>query len=612
MKTRVWLLVKTFLLFLAFFMVMKPVFMIYNHSIYHFASFTDYCQVILHGFTLDMSVAGYSSAIPGILLVLSVFLHRELIQLLQKIYFIIVSILLSLIYVVDMVLYGYWGFRIDSTPIYNFLSSPKDALVSVSIWIVILGFIFLGVISYLLYLMFYHVLIRKENLTRMYLHKYETAGVLVLCLGLLFLPIRGGLSASTMNVGKAYYSINEQMNHAAINPCFSFFNSFFHEMNTNQYRYFKPEVAEKYFSQMTDKSDGGPDTQSILQNRRPNVVVVVLESFSYAVMKTMGGEANVATNMDKFTDEGIFFSNFYANSFRSDRGLAAILAGYPGQPTTSIMKFPRMTEKLPMFPKEMRRAGYDLQYYYGGDADFTNTRSFLVNAGFDKIVCDRNFSLVQRKKSKWGAPDEIVYDRMLNDIKQYRGKQPFLKIMKSLSSHEPFDVPHFHRLKDLRLNSFAYADSCLGDFIRKMETLPVWKNTLVILVADHQGVYPPDIDNYSFERYHIPLILLGGALIKPMKVTTYGSQIDISATLLSQLGISHRAFTFSKDLFNPKSPHFGYSTFPNAFSMVSPEDSVFFNCETNSIIKDRGVNKGKNLNYGKAFLQKLYEDLSKR
>lgn len=610
---RLLILLKTYLLFLAIFVLLKPVFMLYNHAIYHTASFVDYLQVMQHGFTLDMSVAGYATAIPGLLLLASMFCRYDIIRLLQKIYYIIVAILMSSVYIVDMVLYGYWGFRLDSTPIYNFLSSPIDALVSVSIFFVILGIVFLVVIAFLLYKLFDIVLIRtRQPMDIPTHHRWILAFCFLLCVGVLFLPIRGGLEASTMNIGKVYYSMDEQLNHAAINPCFSLFNSFVHEMNTNQYHFFKHGEADAYFAQMRDTSDGGADVEQVLQTKRPNVVVIILESFSYAIMHSMGGEPNVATNMDKFTEEGIFFTNFYANSFRSDRGLTAILAAYPAQPTTSIMKFPRKTESLPMFPKMLRKAGYDLQYYYGGDADFTNTRSFLVNAGFDKIVCDRNFTLAQRKESKWGAPDEIVYDRLYQDIRGYGNSRPYLKIMKTISSHEPFDVPHFHRLKDKALNSFAYADSCLGSFVNRLKTLPSWKNTLVILVADHQGIYPPNIDNYSFERYHIPLILMGGAIKQPMKVSTYGSQVDIAATLLSQLGISHRAFTFSKDLFNPKSPHFGYSTFPNAFSMVTPDDSLFYDCETNHIMKDKGRVKLQNLNNGKAYLQKLYEDLARR
>jgi len=611
MKDRLILFFKTYFLFVLIFIIMKPLFMLYHHALYHTVSFVDYLQVICHGFTMDLSVAGYLTVIPAIILIISSFSNRPFIKKIFIGYFVIISLLLSFIYVVDMVLYSFWGFRLDNTPIYYFMTSPKDAIASVSFWYSLSGFVCLALVAFLLYLLFYYVLIKRRIPMKIPFHNYAAAFILFILTLALFIPIRGGFTTSTMNTGRVYYSSNQQLNHAAINPCFSFLNSFVHEMDTRgQYRFFKEEEANRLFAQMIDTSDGGPDVTQVLSSRRPNVIVVILESFSCKLMQTMGGVPNVAVNMDKFGQEGILFTNFMANSFRTDRGVAAILAAYPAQPTTSIMKYPRKTEQLPMFPKVMKTAGYDLKYYYGGDADFTNMRSFLVNAGFVNIVSDKDFPLSERL-SKWGAPDGPVFNRAYADIKN-NPKQPFLKIVQTSSSHEPYDVPNFYRLKDKRLNAFAYADSCLGAFVNKLRTLPAWKNTLIVLVPDHLGVYPPDIDNYSFERYHIPLIMLGGAIRQPMTVPVYGSQIDIAATLLSQLGLSHKVFTFSKDLFNPKSPHFGYSTFPNACCMVTPDDSVFFNCESNKVLSDKGKKRSKNLPYAKAYLQKLFDDLSKR
>jgi len=188
---------------------------------------------------------------------------------------------------------------------------------------------------------------------------------------------------------------------------------------------------------------------------------------------------------------------------------------------------------------------------------------------------------------------------------------PYLKVIQTSSSHEPFDVP-YHRLENKFLNAFAYTDDCLGRFIAQAKRLPEWKNTLVILVPDHLGCYPENIDNYSVDRYHIPLILLGGALKGGGKIGTYGSQVDIAATLLSQLGLSYKAFTFSKDLLNPRVPHFGFATVPNALIMITKENAVVFNCDTKMVISDTGRCPGRNLPYGKAYLQKLYDDIASR
>ena len=298
----------------------------------------------------------------------------------------------------------------------------------------------------------------------------------------------------------------------------------------------------------------------------------------------MGGQPNVAVNMDKFGKEGVLFTNFYANSFRTDRGLASIISGYPGQPSTSIMKYPEKTDGLPSIPRSLKNAGYSLEYYYGGDADFTNMRSYLVSSGIEKIISETDFPLSERQ-GKWGAPDHTLFQRFLKDLKEEKQQEPFFKIVQTSSSHEPFEVP-FYRLDDKVLNAFAYADSCVGDFVRQYKETPMWKNTLIVLVPDHLGAYPRPVEN-PLEGHTIPLILIGG-------------------------GLPHDDFTFSKNIFNPSSPHFGYFTEPTLFGMVTAENQLVYNLDANTVQIDEGTEKGANLEKGKAFLQKLYDDLAKR
>ncbi len=183
--------------------------------------------------------------------------------------------------------------------------------------------------------------------------------------------------------------------------------------------------------------------------------------------------------------------------------------------------------------------------------------------------------------------------------------------MQTSSSHEPFEVP-FRRLDNDRLNAFAYTDSCAGDFVRQFRELPQWKNTVIVFVPDHLGAYPEHIDNLSVERYRIPLLMVGGAIREPRRIDVYGSQHDIAATLLAQLALPHDEFVFSKDMLNPASPHFAFFTVPDAFGMVTADNQVIFNCQAGAVVVDEGTAKGKNLPLGKAYLQKLYDDIAKR
>lgn len=631
MKERVIGFVKTYCLLICIFIVQKPLFMLYYQSQYTDVSCVDWLNVIWHGLPLDLSLAGYLTAIPGFLFIISAWSLSKTLHRIWCIYFLFVSVLLAIIFTVDLGLYEYWGFRLDATPLFYFFSSPKDAIASVSIWMVLGGIVAMAIYAAILYGIFKTVLLRKKQLLQMKLpyRRLRVSGVLLLLTGLLFIPIRGGFTVSTMNVGKVYFSSNQKLNHAAINPAFSLMESLSKQKDFgSQYRFMEASEADKIFKDLIDPAVSGETVSvadslrqsadslhTLFNTKRPDVLFVILESFSSKLMTSLGGEPNIAVNLDSLSKEGVLFTNFYANSFRTDRGLVAILSGYPAQPTTSIMKYPRKTQSIPAIAGSLKKEGYATKYYYGGDADFTNMRSYLISSGFENIISDQDFPVSERL-SKWGAHDELVFKRLLEDLKteSIENKEkntPHFRVLQTSSSHEPFEVP-YHRLDNNRLNAFAYTDSCVGDFVKQFRKLPQWKNTVIVFVPDHLGAYPEHLNNLSIERYQIPLLMVGGAIRNPRKVDAYGSQQDIAATLLSQLAIPHNEFTFSKDMLNPNSPHFAFFTVPDAFGVVTADNQVIFNCQAGDVAVDEGTAKGKNLPLGKAYLQKLYDDLAKR
>jgi len=581
--------------------------MLFYHDIYREVGLVDFLSVVYHGFQLDASMAGYLAVLPGLFLVVSLWVKPRIMKPIVGFYYILVSLLISIDFVVDLVLYRYWGFRLDATPLF-YIKSPKDALASANWTTNILGFLFILLIARLLFYIFNRFLANKNVSPIQPKQKKYIGLALFFCTALLFLPIRGGVGVSTMNVGKVYFSDRKELNHAAINPLFSFFEALSFESGFDkQYRFMKADEAKSVFATLVDQpaSDSIPQLFTV---KHPNVIFVVLESFMSKDMETLGGLPHVAVRMNKLAEEGILFTNFYANSFRTDRGLVSIFSGYPGQPNTSIMKYARKAQSLPSIPKSLKKAGYDLQYYYGGDADFTNMRSYLVGAGIVDIISDQNFPPGDQS-GKWGVPDHIVFNKLSGNLDKNQ-KEPFMKILQTLSSHEPFDVP-FHKLSNPYQNSVAYTDSCLGLFIDHFKKTKWWKNSIVVMVPDHAMRFPANLDNRSDERYKIPLLIVGGAVKTPRRIDTYASQIDISATLLSQLQLPHNEFRFSKNILNPASPHFGYFTFKNGFGMVTPQNQYVFDYEGQTVFLNRG-NKDENKKKAEALLQTLYDDLEKR
>ena len=363
MKDRLIGFLKTYCLFICIFALQKPFFMLFYRSLYEGVSWTEWLGVMWHGLPLDLSLAGYLTVVPGLLFICSAWTVSNLLRRIWYGYFAFVSVLLSVIFTVDLGLYEYWGFRLDATPLFYFFSSPKDAVASVSIWVVIGGIIAMVAYVAALYGIFHGVLLRKRVFERMKIpyRRLRVSGVLLLLTGLLFIPIRGGFTVSTMNTGKVYFSTDQRLNHAAINPAFSLMESLSKQKDFgSQYRFMEADAADRIFSGLTDPAvpmrDGisadsllqAPDSlHSLFTTKRPDVLFIIMESFSSWLMTTLGGEPGVAVQLDSLAQEGVLFTNFYANSFRTDRGLVAILSGYPAQPTTSIMKYPRKTQSIP-------------------------------------------------------------------------------------------------------------------------------------------------------------------------------------------------------------------------------------------------------------------------
>ena len=614
MGRRVFALWRLFAFWVAAFLFGKMLFMVWNIGYFGRKGMADWGGVIVHGFPLDMSMAGYLCALPALLLLVGVWWRSRWLDVAMTVVLVFTAFVAVLAMVVNAVLYEYWGFPLDSTPLFYFFSSPKDAFASVSVRFAVTGAL---VVVALTALVAWGAKMcvgriaeaRREATVPSIWGRVGATSLLLLSMGLLFLAIRGGVTVSSMNTGRVYFSADERLNHAAVNPLFSVMESLAHESDfASQYRFMPPEEADALFADMTYAVNDS--TELLLNTDRPDVYLVVMESFSSKLMATLGGLQDVAVCLDSLGQEGVLFTHFYANSFRTDRGLVSILSGFPAQPTMSLMKYPHKTAHLPSIAASLKAAGYGIRYYYGGDADFTHMRSYLVAQGFEEIVSDVDFPVSERL-SKWGVPDHLVFERLQADLDREPHDKPVFRVVQTSSSHEPFDVP-YHRLENERLNAFAYTDECIGRFVDHLRKSPRWEKSLVVLVPDHLGAYPQEISNLVPERYEIPLIMVGGAVAGHKTVDTVGSQIDIAATLLSQMGIDHGDFVYSKDMMCPRAPHFAFFTMPDGVGMATTDNQLIYDNITSRVVVDKGTEKGANLRKAQAYLQKVYDDISAR
>jgi len=603
-NSRISLLIITYVVFLILFLIQKPIFLLYHIDQSITNGFGEWLKVIFAGLPMDLSVAGYFSAIPGLLLLVSVFTTKGLKKILD-IYFIIASLLSAVIFIPDIVLYTFWGFRIDST-VFTYIVSPEEAVASIPWYLTALV-----VVCTLLYAFVGYIILRKLVVARFPSQKAEKKlipGVVIIpLLGLMFIAIRGGVTTSTMSVGRVYYSDNMFYNHAAVNPAFNMFYSI--KLGSDfdkEYRFFKEEEAHAIFAGLMAHNQDS-DTLHLLNTDRPNIIFVLLESFGAPVLEPLGGAKGVAPNMNKLTEEGIFFSNLYASSFRTDRGVVSALAGLPAQPTMSILKYTNKVQALSSIPKSLINNGYKASFLYGGDVDFAQMKTLFVTQKVTDIKADKDFPL-ELRLTKWGVPDRYTFDWLTEDVLNEK-QSPFLKMFLTLSSHEPFDVPT-RKFNEPYFNSINYTDSCIGVFIDKLKASPKWENTLVIFIPDHNMRYPKNIGHYDPARHHSFMLWVGGAVKDSLIIDKVCSQVDVVSTLLSQLNMKTEDFPFCKNILNPTTKQFAFYTFSNGFGMVSDKGKVVYDYAGKSLLLKEGEATDSLLIQGKAMLQCLYDKIA--
>lgn len=581
----------------------KPLFLLWYHAQAAEASAAELALVVWNGLKLDQTVAGYITALPLLVVLAALWIPGRWSRSVLKGYLLVIAAVAATAFAANLALYEYWAFPLDSS-VLQYLASPKEALASVTAGQLLLQLLVAAAVFGGMAWCYLRVL-RLYDPARRSTHRAGSTLVLLLAAGVLFLPIRGGVSVATANVSKVYFSGRMFLNHAAVNPLFSFLSTLSNGDDAlYEYEFFPEPERAAIFEPLRGDLPAGIRTDTLLRTRRPNVVLFLVESFGRSTVDERVGGEPVAPEFQRLKGEGVYFDNLFANSFRTDRGTVAVLSGFPAQTKMSVMKLPVKSQRLPSIARSLRREGYATSFYYGGDLNFTNTASYLYGTGFDRLTWQKDLHF-DAPTSKWGYADDVVIDAFTDHVlAEAASQRPFFAAMLTLSSHEPFDVP-FAKFDDPMLNAMAFTDACLGRFVERVRQTPVWDDLLVILIADHAYPYPYGIANSDALRHRIPMLWLGGAVRRPAVVETYGSQSDLAATLLAQLGIAHGDFLFSRDLFDPARPKFGYWCFNNGFGVADAGGTTIFDCTSARVISPDST--AAQLRDGKAMLQTTYK-----
>ena len=608
-------LVRFYLFWLLFFALERLVFLIYFSDKLQEAPFSEIIKSFFYGLRMDASMAGYVSLIPLLIFLIRWFFPRLPFRAYNaKAYVNILIVLFSLLTVINFNIYREWGSKINSKALDFFFDSPNEALASGSSSPIILSlliFVALVVTSIALSRVIIDYKLPGKNIMA-----WPKLVVVMVSFFFTFLTIRGGLDASPINQSMVYYSNRPLLNHAAINTEWNLVQDLLNQnfSNKNPYKYFADAEAVAIVNELYRDN---PDSHSkvILNTSRPNIVLIILESFTADVVEKLGGEEGVAPNMEKLISRGLFFDHIYASGDRTDKGLVAILSAFPSQATRSIIKFNDKQEKLPSISQKLNKNGYLTSFYYGGQSEFFNIKSYLLSHDFNKLVDKSAFQ--NTAMSSWGVFDHVVFERNLSDLKI--SKQPFFSTVLTLSNHEPFQLPSPPRFSgddasDKFRSTAYYTDSSLGEYLRQAATQAWYKNTLFVIIADHGHRLPKNsYEIYDPGRFRIPLLLYGDALKEEFKgkvINKVGSQTDLAVTLLKQLNIPANEFVWSKDLLDSEKEGFSFFSWDNGFGFAAKDQVISFDNPSERIIfkKDNAQKTDSTLTrFGKAYMQRVFQ-----
>ncbi|HEY4101192.1 MAG TPA: LTA synthase family protein [Gemmatimonadales bacterium] len=605
-----------FAMWMAFFTLLRVAFVLYHHTEAARAGLLNVGGIFLYGARMDMSASCFPAAIAFVLTGLFSGLAPKFAARLVTAVSLLLMISFLLLATIDLQLFREWGFRIDDA-VLRYLNTPREMLASAgSAPIKLLAVILVVLVAIVLMAYFRWWWPMVASWQRLSIP--ASLGTAVLC-GLLtwglYYPSRGGIQKMPMTQSTVYFSHNAFANQAAINVAWNFFDSVW----WRTYRTDNPDVmlpaAEAVRTADSLRASSDVAAIHLLRVPRPNVIVIIWESMTSKIVARLGGVPGVTPNVDSLTHEGMLFDRFYATGDRSPEGLTGVVAGYPAQPTTEIIQHPRKSASLPGLPRDLARAGYSSTFYYGGDPEFTNFKSFVLQAGFGRMVTKGAFPRSDWL-SDWGAPDHIVLGRLATDIPSMH--RPFFVTLFTLSSHEPFTVPMATVIpgrdeRSLFLNSHAYTDRSIGDFIRHAKTQPWWDSTVIIITGDH-GHRLPVLDSLQdilrWKLYSIPMLWVGGALaVRDTVVHQLGVQTDIPKTLLSQLGLDARAYSWSRNLFAKDIKPWAWFTFSDGFGWVNEANGeIAWDNVGRQVIGQTGQVGPGDLHAGKAMMQRLMDD----
>jgi len=550
------------------------------------------------GLRFDTTIATYL-VIPVLLLLPWLDLSSKIVGRATLAYFTLASSLLVLLGLVDIRFFSYFQSHLNFLAVeyldegmtsWNLILSDSKFTLFIIIWL------FATAAIWWVTRHFYRSLTRFPN---------RRSWPAQTCLFILFvlavvMGVRGRTGTSGLNWSLAYFSDNPFVNQLPLNGIYTLSQSLYEKDHDPRLIYrdndqrgwaFGERATNLAYVQMMLQQEGDqwlePDRSLLRRTDQspadigfaPNIILVLMESWSAENTGCLGGPENITPHFDNLATQGILFTDFYATGIRSNYGMGGVLCSFPSAPGRAIMKRYQAEHPFVTLPEILRERGYTNAFIYGGDLAFDNVEGFFRQKGFHYFFGDSYFGK-EFYFSKWGIPDHILFEKAVPVIDSL--PRPFFTTIFTLSHHEPFDLPDSSLRKsdgDVKhsqmYNSQVYADHALGQFVSQFIDQPVFDSTIFVFVADHT-LLRSGPNRLNRANFHIPLLIFAPDIIGTDQhiIDKVGSQTDIVPTLMHILGGSYEHASWGRDLLRLDDNDPGFAVM-NLFDVIGYLDNRY-------------------------------------
>lgn len=413
--------------------------------------------------------------------------------------------------------------------------------------------------------------------------------IALLVIAVSFLGARSSLQHRGINPAMVAFSSDALVNSLVLNSGYSVIYAAqqFKDEEKSSEMYGKMDTEEML--KLVKAARGRPDSDYIsdkyptltkntatYQGKPKNIVILLQESLGAQFIGTLGGKP-LSPNVDQLAQEGWLFENLYATGTRSVRGIEATTAGFTPTPARAVVKLNNAQSGFFTIADLLAQQGYHTSFIYGGEKHFDNMASFFYGNGFQTIVDQQDY-VNPKFTATWGVSDEDLFDKANEMFTKWQNDgKPFFSLVFSSSNHDPFEFPDgkiqlYEEPKATRNNSAKYADYALGYFFKMAKQSNYWKDTIFLIIADHDSRVA-GASLMPIKHFHIPALILGEG-IEPRRDNRLVSQMDMPTTLLSLAGVNGNYPMIGFDLTQPANPDRAFMQFDQTQAMMKGNGDV--------------------------------------